>query len=191
MIKDKNILPPDEPSVKKDHREARTVEQWRAIVDQDLTTAGRKNWLIMPRRVFSSRAYRALSLPCREILLCYFNKLVFEGPSKKAKRKARQASSTAINARNLVLTNNEIKARGGVKSDRTIASVRRELVRAGFLDVISPGSLAASGVFALSDRYLDFPHVPPPPDSKPVAFPRYTRKAERGVRGFPTERPTE
>ena len=104
----------------------KTVEEWSVIIDNE--TVGKKgHWKILSREIFSSKAYRALSLPEREILHCYWNKVKFAKPDG-SKRRARNVRPVPNNARDLIVTNNEIKARRGVSSDTTIARARSLLI---------------------------------------------------------------
>lgn len=165
-----------------------TPAQWEARIDRE-TTGKRGKFRFLERNIFSSRAWRALSLPAREILLIYLNKIQFD--SAKDKRPGRRRNNDArVNANNLVVTNGEIRGRRGVKSERTMAKARAELVRVGFLDVVRPGAFPQPGIYALSSRFLQYPNVEPA-GPKPVAVPRYSRTCPAGRRGFPSNRSDE
>jgi hypothetical protein len=165
-----------------------TLPQWEARIDRE-TTGKRSQFRFLERRIFSSRAWRALSLVDREILLCYLNKVQFEVIKNKRPGR-RDRKSVPLNANHLIVTNGEIKARGGVRSDRSISKARKELVRIGFLEAMRPGAFPQPGVYALSDRFLNFPDGNYEPQSPiPAGFSRYSRKCPAGTRGFPPTKP--
>ena len=92
-------------------RKNKTVGEWSADIDREVN--GKLGaWRILPREVFSSKAYRDLSLPEREILHCYLNKVSFVKPDKQDRRRMKLSKPVPENPRNLIVTNNEIKARG-------------------------------------------------------------------------------
>jgi len=85
------------------------------------------------------------------------------------------------NARNLIVTNNEIKARGGVTSDTTISKARKRLVEIGFLDVVRSCMFPQPGIFGLSDRWKEYPHGDyHPKDKRPASFAPYSRQPVDG-----------
>ena len=87
------------------------------------------------------------------------------------------------NGNRLIVTNNEIKARGGVLSDRTISKARKELIEKGFLDVTTPSAFPLSGVYGLSNRYKQFPlgSYKPKEDALPVSFVRVLTSLSQGM----------
>lgn len=161
-----------------------TPAQWGTRIDDEV--AGKRGrFKFLERQAFSSRAYRSLSLPAREILLCYLNHVKYEKRPKQHGPGNRRHTGTSLNSGNLVVTNNEIKARGGVRSDSTIAKARQELVDCGFLDVVRPGAFPQPGIFALSSRFLQYPNGDyRAPDNMRAGVPRYSRKCTKGRRGF-------
>jgi hypothetical protein len=161
-------------------REHKTVDEWSADIDTEVN--GKKGaWKILSREVFSSKAYRDLSLPEREILHCYLNKVRFLKPDKRDQRRMKRSKPVPENGNNLILTNNEIKARGGVSSDTTIARARKRLVEIGFLDVIRPSRFPQPGVFGLSDRWREYPKGDyKPKDNRPASFAPYPRQPVDG-----------
>lgn len=167
------------------HYEPKTVAEWGRIIDNECS-AKLGGWKIVQRCVFSSRAYRALTLPQREILFCYLNKVVFKKLEKRQRTNAKHRPE-AINARNLIVTNGEIRARGGVRSETTMASARKRLVEIGFLDIVREGQFPQPGIYALSDRYLNFPDGDYRPEPKPEKIENvgYAREGVKGSRGFP------
>jgi hypothetical protein len=171
-----------------------TQAQWGERIDRE-TNGKLGRFRFLERSIFSSRAYRSLDLPAREILHCYLNKIEFERTKRNSRPGRRRNDSAPLNANNLVVTNGEIKARGGVKSDRTISNARKRLVEIGFLDVVRPGAFPQPGVFALSNRYLNFPDGVYQPQTAvsrifvhPVLEARFSRKCPKGTRGFPNGR---
>jgi len=117
----------------------------------------------------------------REVLHCYLNKLNFLKRDKGDKRRMKRSGATPENADRLILTTNEIKARRGVTSERTISNARKRLVEIGFLDVVQPSKFPQPGIFALSDRWRKYPDGNYLPlDNKPVSFAPYSRKPEHG-----------
>ena len=161
-------------------RKHKTVGEWSADIDKEVN--GKLGaWRILPREVYSSKAYRDLSLPEREILHCYLNKVSFVKPDKQDRRRMKLSKPVAENARNLIVTNNEIKARGGVLSDSTIAKARKRLVEIGFLDVVRSCMFPQPGIFGLSDRWKEYPNKEyKPKDNRPVSFHPYSRQPVDG-----------
>jgi hypothetical protein len=91
-------------------------------------------------------------------------------------RRMKHSKAYPKNGNQLMVTNNEIKARGIVagNNNKTIAEARKALVEIGFLDVVQPGSYRGSGIFALSNRWRNYPEGDYlPKDSKPVAWTPY------------------
>ena len=161
-------------------REHKTVDEWSADIDMEVN--GKKGaWRILSREVFSSKAYRDLSLPEREILHCYLNKVRFIKPNKREQKRMKRSKPVPENGNNLILTNNEIKARGGVSSDTTISKARKRLVEIGFLEVIRPSRFPQPGIFGLSDRWKDYPKGNyQPKDNRPASFAPYSRQPVNG-----------
>lgn len=160
-------------------REHKTVDEWSADIDREVN-GKRGAWKILSREVFSSRAYRDLSLPQREVLHCYLNKVKFTKPDT-SKRRMRNNRSVPENPRDLIVTNNEIKARRGVTSDTTISKARKRLVEIGFLEVIRPCRFPQPGVFGLSDRWKEYPNGDyKPKDNRPASFAPYSRQPVDG-----------
>ncbi len=156
-------------------REHKTVDEWSADIDKEVNGAIGL-WKILPREIFSSKAYRSLSLSERNILHCYLNKVWYSKPDKHSKRRMKHNSSVPENGRNLIVTNNEIKARGGIRSDSTISKARKKLAEIGFLDVIRSGKFPQPGIYAVSERWKRYPDGDyKPTDQRPVSFAPYSR----------------
>lgn len=167
-------------------RPVKTIEDWTRDIDHE--AAGKLGrWRFLSREIFSSAAYRALTLPEREVLHCFLNRVTYR-VGKQDKRRMKSGKTAPTNGNRLIVTNGEIKARGGVKSDRTIAAARRRLVEIGFLDVVESAAFPQCGVFALSERYRAYPsgEFGPPAAAKPVAYARYSRRCKAGSRRFGT-----
>lgn len=165
-------------------RQVKTVEDWSADVDYE-ASGKLGSWRILPREIFSSKAYRALTLPEREVLLCYLNKVKFTKKDKKDIRRSKNSKSVPENGNSLICTNNEIRARGGISSDSTISKARKQLVKIGFLDVITPSAFPHPGIFALSARYKNYPNGDyKTKDAKPVSHARYARACPAGSNRF-------
>jgi len=161
-------------------REHKTVDEWSADIDREVN--GQKGaWKFLSREVFSSKAYRDLSLPEREILHCYLNKVRFRKPDKREQRRMKRSNPVPENPKDLMVTNNEIKARRGVLSDTTISRARKRLVEIGFLEVIRPCRFPQPGIFGLSDRWKDYPNGDyKPKDNRPASFAPYPRQPVDG-----------
>lgn len=170
----------------------RTVEEWREIIRKE-TRGKRSNFRILERGIFSSDAYLALSLPEAHILECFLNKLEYESPDRNGERRTgRKRGGALINGKDLVLTTNEIKARGKVKSGKTIAAARRRLIEIGFLDVVVSSHFPHHGVFAISDRWRSYPFGDyHPKDDRPAAFAPYPNIVENLERSRKGERKGE
>jgi hypothetical protein len=167
-------------------RKVKTPEDWAEDIERE-TSGALGRWAILPREIFSSKAYRALSLPEREVLLCYLNKVQYT-PSKKDRKGVKKSRAVPENGNHLIVTNNEIKARGGIRSDKTISEARKRIVEIGFLDVVQPSAFPHPGIFALSTRFKNFPSKDyKPKDAKPVSFARYSRACPSGSNRFDTQ----
>jgi hypothetical protein len=166
------------------NRKVKSPEDWAVDIDKE-STGKLGSWRILPREIFSSKAYRELSLSEREVLHCYLNKVTYVKPKGSEKRRMKSSKSYPINGDALIVTNHEIMARGGVTSDSTISKARKRLVEMGFLNVITPAAFPQSGVYGLSDRYKNYPNGDyRPKDDKPVSFSRYSRSCEIGSNRF-------
>ncbi len=160
--------------------EHKTVDEWSTDINNEVN-GKLGHWRILPREILSSKAYRSLSLPEREILHCYLNKVRFVKVGKSEQRRMKRSNPVPENARNLIVTNNEIKARGGCKSDSTISKARKRLVEIGFLDVIRPCRFPQPGIFGLSERFKEYPSGNyQPKDNRPVSFAPYPRQPVDG-----------
>jgi hypothetical protein len=166
--------------------EVRSIETWtRDIEDESRGKSGQ--FRILPREIFSSRAYLTLTLAQAHVLECYLNKLRYEtGNTKGSKRRGKNSSGYPINKDNLIVTNNELFARQKHKSERTIANARKRLVEIGFLDVIISAKFPKPGVYALSDRYKQYPDGNYlPKNERPVSFAPYQNIQKYNARRRP------
>ena len=166
-------------------RKVKSPEEWEHDIERE-AHGKLGQWKILPREIFSSKAYRSLSLAEREVLHCYLNKVQYHKRDKKAEqRRMKRSGSTPSNGDSLICTNNEIRARGGVKSDKTISRARKRLVEIGFLDVVQPSAFPNPGIFSLSSRYTKYPDGDyAPENAKPVSFARYSRSCTAGSNKF-------
>ena len=157
----------------------RSVEEWKQTI-RDEAKGKRGRFRILTREIFSSEAYAALSLAEEHVLLCYLNKLFYESPNSTdaknfEKRTGRKKTDgRPVNGNNLVVTNNEIKARGKVKGNKQIAAARRRLHWIGFLDVVVPARFPQPGIYSISEHWRPYPCLGHRPKNQvPVAFAPY------------------
>ncbi len=135
----------------------KTVEEWRNVRREKYRNAGDYGgFRVLPTKVLDSDAFNDLSRSGKIVLILSLAQLDYWN-KKKHKGLQRRPSSVGDlrNDGRFSLPNNFLKDRG-IKGTDTIASVRKELVAAGFWDVVQTGSLVQSGVFRWSDNWLTY-----------------------------------
>lgn len=86
-------------------KEPKTVEDWGEDIDHE-SSGKLGGWKFLPREIFSSKAYRELTLPAREVLNCYLNKLQYPNPKSGKNRESGRKKNVPENGSCLVVTNN-------------------------------------------------------------------------------------
>ena len=136
-------------------KEPKTVEEWEESIRSD-TTGKRGAWCILPREIFNSDAFMALTHAEKAMLLTALNQIGYED-KKKARKRHIDDRKVLRNGGQIYLTQNELKARG-VLSAATIAKGKKRLVEIGFLDVVETGSVSAPAKFQISERWRKLPN---------------------------------
>lgn len=153
-----------------------TIDEWSVHIRKTEMKGDAGAFRFLTRQIFSSDAYIALTLIEREVLLCFLNKLRYEPVSSREKRKGRKAAWVPVNARDLTVTYNEVKARRivALSNDKSISNAKKRLIEVGFLDVVKPAQFPHAGIYALSDRWRRFPAGDYRPKTDvPCSFPAY------------------
>jgi hypothetical protein len=153
------------------------VAEWRKNRKQRYSTAGDKGgFRIVPRKVLDSDAFNELSKTAKIVLILSLAELDYWNRKKHKGLPKRSCSVGDLrNDGRFSLPNNLLVERG-VKGSDTFARVRKELVQAGFWDVVETGTLQQSGVFRWSDRWLlhgqtgERDRKRQDPDAKPAGY---------------------
>lgn len=140
---------------------ARTVEEWREIRKERYRNGGKSGgFRILPRQVLYSDAFNELSKSAKIALILSLDQI--DQWQKKKHRGQSYRESSVGKLRNdgrFSQPNNLIKEMG-IKSPSTIANVRKELIAAGFWEVVKAGSLYNTGIFRWSDEWLRYEQKP-------------------------------
>lgn len=134
----------------------RTVEEWKEARRERFGNAGEKGgFRCLPTKVLDSDAFNDLSKSAKLVLILSLSQIDYA--RKKDKHKPRRESSIGDlrNDGRFSVPNNFLKERG-IKGSDTIAGIRKELVAAGFWEVVETGSLVQSGIFRWSDNWLRY-----------------------------------
>jgi hypothetical protein len=134
----------------------KTEEGWKEVRRERFRNAGDKGgFRVLPVKVLDSDAFNDLSKSAKLVLILSLSQIDYW--YRKHKHQPRRASSIGDlrNDGRFSLPNNFLKERG-IKGSDTIASIRKELVAAGFWEVVETGSLVQSGVFRWSDNWLTY-----------------------------------
>ena len=135
----------------------RTVEEWSNVRRDRYGNAGSKGgFRVLPTKVMDSDPFNELSKSAKLVLILSLSQLDYWRKEKHRDVAARESSIGPLrNDGRFSLPNNLLKERG-ISGTDTIARVRRELVAAGFWEVVQTGSLYGSGVFRWSDNWLTY-----------------------------------
>lgn len=133
----------------------KTEQEWTEVRRERYRNAGSKGgFRVLPTKVLDSDAFNDLSKSAKIVLILSLAQLDCWYKKKHKHQQSRPSSVGDLrNDGRFSLPNNFLKARG-IKGTDTIASVRKELVAAGFWEVVETGSLVQSGVFRWSDNWL-------------------------------------
>ncbi len=134
----------------------KTVEDWKEIRKEQYKNAGdRGGFRLLPTKVLDSDAFNELSKTAKLILIISLRQIDYW--HKKHKNVPKRESSIGVlrNDGRFSLPSNMLKERG-ISSSQTIAAARKEIVEAGFWEVVETGTLYNSGVFRWSDNWLTY-----------------------------------
>jgi len=116
------------------------------------------NFRLLPRSLFNSRAFAALSKGGIVVVLAILDKLEYENKGYKDRKGVTIGLPVLRNGGEFVLTTNELVARG--LSASTATRGRNEAWQLGFFDVIEQGSLHHAGRYRYSERWRHYPNGP-------------------------------
>ncbi len=112
--------------------------------------------MILNRAIFNSKAFAALRGDEVKVALTLLNKLDYAKKNSKDRKGLKMGIPVLRNNGELVLTINELVARG---LSRTTATRSRERVwQMGFFDVIEPGTIHHAGKYRYSLRWKQHPN---------------------------------
>jgi hypothetical protein len=132
----------------------KTVAEWGDVRRERYRNAGEKGgFRVLPVKVVDSDAFNELSKSAKIVLMLSLCQLDYW--YKKHKHVPRRESSIGPlrNDGLFSLPSNLLKERG-IKSSETIAEARKELVAAGFWEVVETGTLYNTAVLRWSDNWL-------------------------------------
>jgi hypothetical protein len=136
----------------------KTVEEWKEARRQRYrNTDDGGGFRFLPIKIVDSDAFVDLSNSAKIMLILSLLQIDYWN-SKKHKHVPFRTTTSLGKLRNdgrFSLPNNFLKDRG-IKASDTIARARRELVAAGFWEVVETGSLVQSGIFRWSDNWLTY-----------------------------------
>lgn len=135
----------------------KTLEEWRDVRRERYRKAGDKGgFRVLPTKVLDSDAFNDLSKSAKIVLILSLSQVDYSNKKKHKHLPCRTSSIGDLrNDGRFSLPNNFLMERG-IKGSDTIAGIRKELVAAGFWEVVETGSLVQSGIFRWSDNWLTY-----------------------------------
>jgi hypothetical protein len=125
----------------------KTVADWKEDRRQKYRQAGDKGgYRLLPTKVIDSDAFNDLSKSAKLVLLLGLRQIDYWHKKYKHTPKRETSIGPLRNDGRFSLPSNLLKERG-IKSSQTITKARKELVAAGFWEVVETGTLYNSGVF--------------------------------------------
>jgi len=134
----------------------KTVAEWREARRQRYRNGGEKSgFRVLPSKVLDSDAFNELSKSSKLVLIISLSQIDYWRKAHKHVQRRESSIGWLRNDGRFSLPSNLLKERG-IKSSETIAETRKELVAAGFWEVVETGTLYNSGVFRWSDNWLTY-----------------------------------
>ncbi|MGO9122422.1 MAG: hypothetical protein ACLQPD_33010 [Desulfomonilaceae bacterium] len=154
----------------KPHHEPKSVEWWRAKLDETEDDAY-GHFKLLPRLMLNSRAFAELTYGGVQFVLAMLDKLHYKDNHKTTggrgvKSSKKLAPAVVKDGGRFKVTNNELIARG-VKSSATISAARSQAWELGFYDVEKTGTLKNPAEGKYSERWKLFPDGPFQPNGQP------------------------
>jgi hypothetical protein len=135
----------------------KSVAEWRDKRRERYGNAGDSGgFRLLPVKVLDSDAFNELSKSGKLVLIFSLSQIDYWVKKYHKNHPRRESSIGPLrNDARFSLPSNLLKERG-IKSSETIAEARRELVAAGFWEVVETGTLYNTGVFRWSDNWLTY-----------------------------------
>jgi hypothetical protein len=134
----------------------KSVAEWRDKRRERYGNAGDNGgFRLLPTKVLDSDAFNELSKSAKVVLIISLSQIDYWHKKHKNVPKLKSSIGFLRNDARFSLPSNLLKERG-IKSSETIAEARRELVAAGFWEVVETGTLYNTGVFRWSDNWLKY-----------------------------------